>query len=166
MMSNFAPTGIRGLDYILLGGFPRNRVYLIQGDPGVGKTTLGLQFLLEGMRNGERCLYITLSESAEELRLVATSHGWDLDGLPIYEQMVGEEALHEEETTVFYPAEVELGETIRGMLLEVERVKPQRIVLDSLSEIRLLAQSGLRYRKQILAQTVLRRAKRNGALPR
>jgi circadian clock protein KaiC len=146
-----AATGIKGLDHILLGGFPRNRVYLVQGDPGVGKTTIGLQFLLEGLRAGERCLYITLSESAEELRAVAKSHNWTLDGLEIYEQMVGEEALVQEETTVFYPAEIELGETIKGMLEEVDRVKPQRVVLDSLSEIRLLAQSGLRYRKQILA---------------
>ncbi|HSN69635.1 MAG TPA: ATPase domain-containing protein, partial [Thermoanaerobaculia bacterium] len=151
MTQEFAPTGIRGLDYILRGGFPRNRVYLIQGDPGVGKTTLGLQFLLEGIRAGETCLYITLSETAEELRAVARSHGWSLEGLPIYEQMVGEEALEEEDSTVFYPAEIELGETIRGMLTEVDRIKPKRIVLDSLSEIRLLAQSGLRYRKQILA---------------
>ena len=146
-----AHTGIEGLDHILLGGFPRNRVYLVQGDPGVGKTTIGLQFLLEGLRSGEACLYITLSESREELHAVAKSHGWSLDGLEIYEQMVGEDALSEEETTVFYPAEIELGETIKGMLAEVDRVKPQRVVLDSLSEIRLLAQSGLRYRKQILA---------------
>jgi circadian clock protein KaiC len=146
-----ASTGIAGLDHILLGGFPRNRVYLVQGDPGVGKTTLGLQFLLEGVRNGEAVLYITLSESAEELHAVARSHGWSMDGVNIYEQMIGEEALNEEETTVFYPAEIELGETIRGMLVEVDRVKPKRVVLDSLSEIRLLAQSGLRYRKQILA---------------
>ena len=149
--SDVASTGIKGLDHILLGGFPRNRVYLVQGDPGVGKTTLGLQFLLEGVRAGERCLYITLSESAEELRAVAKSHGWSLEGIEIYEQLVGEETLSEEDTTVFYPAEIELGETIRGMLVEVDRVKPQRVVLDSLSEIRLLAQSGLRYRKQILA---------------
>ena len=146
-----ASTGIKGLDHILRGGFPRNRVYLVQGDPGVGKTTLGLQFLLEGIRQGETALYITLSESKDELFAVARSHGWSLDGLQIYEQLVGEEALTEEETTVFYPAEIELGETIKGMLLEVERVKPQRVVIDSLSEIRLLAQSGLRYRKQILA---------------
>lgn len=146
-----ASTGIDGLDHILLGGFPRNRVYLVQGDPGVGKTTLGLQFLLEGVRRGETVLYITLSESADELRAVARSHGWAMEGVNIYEQMIGEEALEEEETTVFYPAEVELGETIKGMLMEVNRVKPQRVVLDSLSEIRLLAQSGLRYRKQILA---------------
>ncbi|HEY0593516.1 MAG TPA: ATPase domain-containing protein [Thermoanaerobaculia bacterium] len=151
MASEYAPTGIEGLDYILRGGFPRNRIYLVQGDPGVGKTTLGLQFLLEGIRAGERCLYITLSETAEELRAVARSHEWSLDALPIYEQMVGEDALEEEDSTVFYPAEIELGETIKGMLDEVERVRPQRVVLDSLSEIRLLAQSGLRYRKQILA---------------
>ncbi len=146
-----AATGILGLDHILLGGFPRNRVYLVQGDPGVGKTTMGLQFLIEGVRLGERCLYVTLSESRDELQAVAKSHGWDLAGIEIYEQLIGEEALDEEDTTVFYPAEVELGETIRGMLVEVDRVKPQRIVLDSLSEIRLLAQSALRYRKQILA---------------
>lgn len=151
MSADLAASGITGLDYILRGGFPRNRIYLVQGDPGVGKTTLGLQFLREGMRVGEKCLYITLSETAEELRGVAESHGWSIDELPIYEQMVGEDALQEDETTVFYPAEVELGETIRDMLMEVDRVKPQRVVLDSLSEIRLLAQSGLRYRKQILA---------------
>lgn len=149
--ADVAATGISGLDHILHGGFPRNRVYLVQGDPGVGKTTLGLQFLLEGVRRGEQALYITLSESKMELMAVAESHGWSMDGLHIYEQMVGEEALTEEDTTVFYPAEIELGETIKGMLLEVERIKPQRVVVDSLSEIRLLAQSGLRYRKQILA---------------
>lgn len=147
----FAATGIHGLDAILLGGFPRNRVYLVQGDPGVGKTTLGLQFLLEGMRNGETGLYITLSESRDELHAVARSHRWDLDGLNIFEQMVGEEALKDEDTTVFYPSEIELGETIQAMLIEVDRVRPKRVVLDSLSEIRLLAQSSLRYRKQILA---------------
>ena len=150
-LSNVAATGIAGLDHILVGGLPRNRVYLVQGDPGVGKTTLGLQFLLQGVKDGEKALYITLSESADELRAVAKSHGWSLDGIDIYEQMVGEEALQEEETTVFYPAEIELGETIKGMLLEVDRIKPQRVVVDSLSEIRLLAQSSLRYRKQILA---------------
>ncbi|MDQ6799852.1 MAG: AAA family ATPase [Acidobacteriota bacterium] len=148
---NIAGTGIEGLDHILVGGLPRNRVYLVQGDPGVGKTTLGLQFLLEGIRLGETAMYITLSETAEELRAVADSHGWSLEKLHMYEQLVGEDQLNEEETTVFYPAEIELGETIRGMLREVERIKPTRVVLDSLSEIRLLAQSTLRYRKQILA---------------
>jgi len=151
MMSETAATGIEGLDHILMGGFPRNRVYLLQGDPGVGKTTLGLQFLLEGARQGEKSLYITLSETIEELHAVAKSHNWSLDGISLYEQLVGEESLQEEDTTVFYPAEVELGETIRGMLAEVDRIKPQRVVLDSLSEIRLLAQNSLRYRKQILA---------------
>src|SRR6185369_10780822 len=149
--TNVAATGVAGLDSILMGGFPRGRVYLVQGDPGVGKTTLGLQFLLEGIRNGETAMYITLSETAEELRAVADSHGWSIDKLHIYEQLVGEEQLEEEDSTVFYPAEIELGETVKGMLKEVDRIKPQRVVLDSLSEIRLLAQSTLRYRKQILA---------------
>lgn len=146
-----ASTGIEGLDHILLGGFPRNHVYLLQGDPGVGKTTLGLQFLLEGIRQGETAMYITLSETADELRAVGESHHWDISKVHVFEQLVGEGSLQEDETTVFYPSEVELGETIKAMLQEVERVKPQRVVLDSLSEIRLLAQSTLRYRKQILA---------------
>lgn len=146
-----AATGIEGLDHILLGGFPRNHVYLLQGDPGVGKTTLGLQFLLEGARNGERGLYLTLSETSDELQAVAESHHWDLTGVDIYEQLVAEESLEEEDTTVFYPAEIELGQTIKALLTEVDRIKPSRVVLDSLSEIRLLAQSTLRYRKQILA---------------
>lgn len=145
-----ASTGIEGLDHVLNGGFPRNHVYLLQGDPGVGKTTLGLQFLLEGVREGETALYITLSESKSELEEVAVSHNWDISGIHIYEQLIGEESLDDEETTVFYPAEVELGQTIKAFLTEVERVKPDRVVLDSLSEIRLLAQSTLRYRKQIL----------------
>src|ERR1700756_2053359 len=114
-----------------MGGFPRGRIYLIQGDPGVGKTTLGLQFLLEGARHGEKVLYVTLSESAEELQAVAESHKWSLDGIPVYEQLIGEEALQEEEETVFYPAEIELGETIKGILMEVERIKPERVVIDS-----------------------------------
>jgi len=146
-----AATGIEGLDHILLGGFPRNHVYLLQGDPGVGKTTLGLQFLLEGVRNGETAMYITLSETRDELHAVARSHNWDVSKVHIYEQLIGEDSLEEDETTVFYPAEVELGQTIKAFLTEVERLKPDRVVLDSLSEIRLLAQSTLRYRKQILA---------------
>ncbi|HEV2719981.1 MAG TPA: ATPase domain-containing protein [Thermoanaerobaculia bacterium] len=146
-----AATGIEGLDHILLGGFPRNHLYLLQGDPGVGKTTLGLQFLLEGIRNGETSLYITLSETRDELLAVGRSHHWDMSGIHIYEQFIGEDSLDDEETTVFYPAEVELGQTIKAFLAEVERVRPDRVVLDSLSEIRLLAQSTLRYRKQILA---------------
>jgi len=146
-----AATGIEGLDHILLGGFPRNHVYLLQGDPGVGKTTLGLQFLLEGVKHGERALYLTLSETRAELQAVAESHHWDASGVEMYEQLVGEQSLTEDETTVFYPSEVELGQTVKALLAEVDRVKPTRVVLDSLSEIRLLAQSTLRYRKQILA---------------
>ena len=146
-----AATGIEGLDHILLGGFPRNHVYLLQGDPGVGKTTLGLQFLIEGARNGEPALYITLSETRDELHAVAESHHWDMSGVEVYEHLIGEQSLTEDDTTVFYPAEVELGQTVKLLLDAVERVKPARVVLDSLSEIRLLAQSTLRYRKQILA---------------
>jgi circadian clock protein KaiC len=126
-------------------------VYLLQGDPGVGKTTLGLQFLIEGAQHGEKGLYITLSETQRELEAVARSHGWDLDGVEVYEHLIGEHSLTEEDTTVFYPAEVELGQTVKALLDSVERIKPSRVVLDSLSEIRLLAQSTLRYRKQILA---------------
>ena len=148
---NIAATGIEGLDYILLGGFPRNHVYLLQGDPGVGKTTLGLQFLLEGVRHGEKALYITLSETHRELEAVAESHKWDMSGVEVYEHLIGEQSLTEDDTTVFYPAEVELGQTVKALLDSVDRVKPSRVVLDSLSEIRLLAQSTLRYRKQILA---------------
>jgi len=146
-----AATGIEGLDYILLGGFPRNHLYLLQGDPGVGKTTLGLQFLLEGARHGEKALYITLSETRDELLAVAQSHHWDMTGVEVYEHLIGEYSLTEDDTTVFYPAEVELGQTVKQLLESVERVRPSRVVLDSLSEIRLLAQSTLRYRKQILA---------------
>lgn len=147
-----ASTGIRGLDEILSGGLPKHHVYLLQGDPGAGKTTLSLQFLLEGVRRGERVLYLTLSETAQELNTVAESHGWSLDGVNIFEQLVGEDMLvQDEDLTLFYPSEIELGETINGLLREVERVNPDRVVLDSLSEIRLLSQSTLRYRKQILA---------------
>ncbi|HYC89514.1 MAG TPA: ATPase domain-containing protein [Thermoanaerobaculia bacterium] len=149
--NEIAATGIEGLDYVLLGGFPRNHVYLLQGDPGVGKTTLGLQFLIEGARHGEKGLYITLSETRAELEAVAKSHHWDLEGVEVYEHLIGEQSLTEDDTTVFYPAEVELGQTVKALLDSVERVKPARVVLDSLSEIRLLAQSTLRYRKQILA---------------
>jgi circadian clock protein KaiC len=148
---NVAATGIEGLDHILLGGFPRNHVYLLQGDPGVGKTTLGLQFLLAGVRNGEVGLYLTLSETRDELHAVGESHRWDMTGVHVFEQLVGEQSLEEEDSTVFYPSEIELGQTIKAMLTEVDRIKPSRVVLDSLSEIRLLAQSTLRYRKQILA---------------
>ncbi len=155
-VANSAParmaTGIEGLDDILEGGFPENRIYLIEGDPGTGKTTLALQFLLEGVRLGEAGLYVTLSETKEELEAVANSHGWSLDGFTLYELISPEESLKpESQYTIFHPSEVELGETTSAVLKEFERIKPRRVVFDSLSEMRLLARDALRYRRQILA---------------
>jgi circadian clock protein KaiC len=145
-------TGNKGLDNILNGGLPANHLYLIEGNPGTGKTTLGLQFLLEGAKQGERVLYITLSETKEEMRLVAQSHGWSLDAIDIYELVPQEESLKtESQYTIFHPSEVELTDTTNAVLKEVERVQPRRIVFDSLSELRLLARDPLRYRRQILA---------------
>jgi circadian clock protein KaiC len=147
-----ASTGVEGLDDILGGGFPIRRMYLVEGDPGAGKTTLALQFLLAGLRNGEPGVYATLSETEEELRDVARSHGWSLDGLTICELQTAEESLKaDSQYTLFHPAEVELSETTRSVLEAVQRVKPTRIVFDSLSEMRLLARDSLRYRRQILA---------------
>jgi circadian clock protein KaiC len=147
-----ASTGIEGLDYILGGGFPINRMYLLEGDPGAGKTTMALQFLLAGARNGEPGVYATLSETEEELRDVAASHGWSLDGITICELQTAEESLKaDSQYTLFHPSEVELSETTRAVLDTVERVKPMRVVFDSLSEMRLLARDSLRYRRQILA---------------
>jgi circadian clock protein KaiC len=151
MLEQLAGTGIPGLDDVLGGGLPRNRLYLFQGDPGVGKTTIGLQFLLAGAARGEQGIYITLSETAEELRTAAASHGWNLDGIGIHEVMATTNLLPDENNTLFQPSEIELGETTRAILEEVERVCPARIVIDSTSEIRLLSQSALRYRRQILA---------------
>jgi circadian clock protein KaiC len=147
-----AATGVAGLDDILCGGFPRNRIYLIQGDPGVGKTTLALQFLLEGVHRGESCLYITLSETEEEVRAVAASHNWSLEGLAMFELSAVEQQMSlDAENTVFAPSEVELPETTKSMLAQIDRIKPSRVVFDSLSELRLLSQGALRYRRQILA---------------
>lgn len=143
-----ASTGIKGLDHILRGGIPRNRLFLAQGDPGSGKTTLGLQFLLEGARQGEKGLYITLSETKEELEGVARSHGWDLNEIALFELTPPDAG--DEETSLFHAADVELNETVGALLAEVERVRPSRVVFDSLSELRLLSQSALRYRRQIL----------------
>src|ERR1043166_1350661 len=145
-------TGVEGLDQILEGGLPENRIYLLEGDPGTGKTTIALQFLLEGARRGEAGLYVTLSETKEELQAVAESHGWSLDGFHIYELVPLEESLKpESQYTIFHPSEVELGETTSAVLKEVERIQPRRVVFDSLSEMRLLAGEALRFRRQILA---------------
>jgi circadian clock protein KaiC len=146
--------GVTGLDAILGGGLPRDRFYLVQGDPGVGKTTLALQFLMEGRRVGEPGLYVTLGETRHELEGVAASHGWSLDGITIFEVSTGEseEELREEESyDVFHPSEIELGEVMRTLIAEAERVNPRRVVIDSLSEVRLLARDPLRYRRQLLA---------------
>jgi circadian clock protein KaiC len=140
------------LDDILGGGFDANRLYLYEGRPGTGKTTIALQFLLEGVRQGERVLYITLSETQRELRLVARRHGWSLAGLDVFELVPPETSLDpERELTVFHPAEMELTETTKLIFERVEQLNPSRVVLDSLSELRLLAQSPLRYRRQVLA---------------
>ncbi|HEY3863513.1 MAG TPA: ATPase domain-containing protein [Verrucomicrobiae bacterium] len=149
---NKCETGIAGLNDILNGGFPRNRLYLIQGDPGVGKTTLALQYLLEGAAKGERGLYVTLSETTEELTEVARSHGWPLEQLAVMELSATEgQLLEEAQNTLFHPSEVELNRTTKLVLDEVERTKPARLVFDSLSEMRLLAETPLRYRRQMLA---------------
>jgi circadian clock protein KaiC len=144
-------TGVAGLDHVLGGGFPKNCLYLIDGNPGVGKTTLALQFLLEGIKHQERCLYVTLSETKPELEAVAKSHDWSLDGIDVIELSAIERAITSKgQNTMFQSAEVELNQLSKLLLEEIDRVQPTRIVLDSLSEMRLLAQNPLRYRRQIL----------------
>jgi circadian clock protein KaiC len=146
-----APTGIAGLDTVLCGGLPHNRIYLIEGDPGVGKTTLALQFLLAGVKAGERVLYVTLSESEHEIRAIGESHGWTLDGVDMFELSALQQQMSlEAQNTVFHPSDVELTETTRAILSFVDKVNPQRVVFDSLSELRLLAQNPLRYRREVL----------------
>ncbi len=144
-------SGVEGLDAILGGGFPANCLYLVQGDPGSGKTTLALQFLLEGLKGGEPVLYITLSETKSELLRVARSHGWSLDKIPLLELSAIESMLRPEaQTTVFHPSEMELSKVARLLLDEGRRIRPARIVFDSLSEFRLIAETELRYRRQLL----------------
>ncbi|MBV9589658.1 MAG: circadian clock protein KaiC, partial [Hyphomicrobiales bacterium] len=147
-----AKTGIAGLDDVLSGGFSRGHVYLIEGEPGTGKTTLSLHFLLTGAKAGERTLYMALSETAEELRQGAASHGWTLgDEIEILELIPPESLLDpDQQQSLLYSSDLELGETTKQIFDIIERVRPSRVVLDSLSEIRLLAQSSLRYRRQIL----------------
>lgn len=151
-LSARAATGIPGLDNITAGGCARGRLFLLEGNPGTGKTTIAIQFLMAGVAARERCLYITLSESKDELRASALSHGWDLDGIDVYELIAPDSLLDEEQQqSLLYSSDLELGETTKGIFEAFERLKPDRVVLDSLSEIRLLAQSPLRYRRQVLA---------------
>jgi circadian clock protein KaiC len=147
-----ASTGIPGLDDILGGGLARERVYLIEGTPGTGKTTAAMSFLRAGAELGEKVLYITLSETEEELRETGRSHGWDLRGIEVFELVPPESLLDEQQQqSLLYSSDLELGETTRMIFEAVERIQPRRVVIDSLSEIRLLAQSSLRYRRQVLA---------------
>lgn len=141
------------MDDVLCGGLPANRLYLLQGDPGVGKTTASLQFLREGIRRGETTLYVSLSETRDELEGVMLSHGWEVAPLHVYQLNVGESPHdpHTDENTIFVPAEVEFGERMDALLAEIDRVKPQRLVIDSCSELRLLAQTPLRFRRHLLA---------------
>ncbi|MHB2208062.1 ATPase domain-containing protein [Methylobacterium sp. CM6257] len=145
-------SGVPGLDYILEGGYALNRAHLVEGRPGSGKTTLAMQFLLDGIARGERCLYITLSESRRELLNVAQRHGWSLDGIDIVELVPPELSLDpRHQQSLVHASDLELGETMRMAMAEIERAKPQRLVFDSLSEIRLLSQGSLRYRRQVHA---------------
>jgi len=148
----FISTGIAGLDSILAGGLTKDRLYLLEGEPGTGKTTMALQFLVEGARRGEPVLYITLAENEVELRAVAHSHGFSLEGITVHEIIPAEGVLDpDEQYTVFHPSEIELGETNRQILEQIERLNPTRVVLDSLSELQLLAANPLRYRRHVLA---------------
>lgn len=145
-------TGIAGLDTILGGGMTPHRTYLVEGEPGTGKTTTGLQFLSEGVRRGESVAYITLAETSEELHAVAASHGWRLEGIHIHEVLPNEDLLRaDQQYTMFHPSEVEMANTIQAILSVIEERKPTRVVLDSLSELQLLADTPLRYRRQVLA---------------
>lgn len=143
-------TGTKELDIILRGGLPKDRLHLIEGAPGTGKTTFAVRFLLEGVASGERCLYVTLSESVEELNTSAAAHGWSLDGIDLFE-LVPSEAEVESQQTVLFPAEAEFGDTMRRIAERIQETDPQRVVIDSLAELRLLAQEPLPYRRQLLA---------------
>ena len=148
-----ASTGVVGLDTVLGGGIARNRLHLLEGSPGTGKTTVALQFLIAGAQAGEAGIYISLAETEEELRDGANSHGWTIpDNVEIFELVPPESVVDtDQHQSLLYSSDLELGETIKRIFEAIERVKPKRVVIDSLSEIRLLAQSSLRYRRQILA---------------
>jgi circadian clock protein KaiC len=146
------PTGIEGLDDVLAGGLQRRRLYLVEGVPGSGKTTLAMQFLISAVARGETVLYVTLSETLEELTSVAASHGWSIDNIIVHEMMPNEGVLDpDEQSTMFHPSEIELAQTTRSILADVDRHTPSCVVIDSLSELRMLSGSALRYRRQILA---------------
>lgn len=149
--TRLASTGTAGLDQILGGGLTPERMYLVEGTPGTGKTTLALRFLLEGAALGETALYITLAETEVELRAVGEAHGWSLEGIDLFEMVPPDGFAEDHEQTLLHPSEVELGETVRDIMTKVDDVRPTRLVLDSLSELRLLSQSPIRYRRQILA---------------
>ena len=150
--SSKAAFGVDGLDDITDGGLTRGRLYLLEGSPGTGKTTIAMQFLMDGAAKGERALYITLSETDDELRSSAASHGWSLEGIDVFELVPPESLLDDnQQQSLLYSSDLELGETTKRIFEAFEEIKPARVVLDSLSEIRLLAQSSLRYRRQILA---------------
>src|SRR5262249_17956492 len=152
----FVPTGVPGLDQVLMGGFLREGFYLIQGDPGSGKTTLALQFVLSRLQAGERSLYIALTESHRDLENTAGSHGWKIDGVEVCDLTRSAANLAgEPESSVFHPSETELGETTQAVLAAVEKAKPQHVVFDGLSEMRLLSGSPLVYRRQLLAMKEL-----------
>lgn len=145
------PTGIPGLDEITLGGLPPHCLYVVQGEPGSGKTTLSLQFLLEGAKRGEKCLYITFSETRSELEAVAKSHGWDLGNISIVDlSMLENQIAPESQTTLFHPSEIELNHVTDLVMKKIRELNPARIVFDSISEMRLLAETPLRYRRQVL----------------
>ena len=151
MTDQRCPSGIEGLDDILAGGLPRGGFFLVQGDPGSGKTTLALQFLIEGVRRGEKAFYITLSETREELLKVARSHGWSLENIDVMDLSAIENLLQPEaQTTVFHPSEVELAKVSSLLLDQARKSRPVRIAFDSLSEFRLMSETALRYRRQLL----------------
>jgi circadian clock protein KaiC len=144
-------TGVQGLDEILAGGFPANRLYIVDGNPGSGKTTLALQFLMEGRSRGETGLYITLSESKDELTESAKTHGWNLDGLEIFELPTIEQLNTDAQNSFFYTSEIELGATNEAMLKKIEDIKPKRVVIDSLSELKLLTQDPVKFRRLMMS---------------
>ena len=153
--NNKVETGVAGLDDVLRGGLPARRMYLIDGLPGSGKTTLALQFLLAGIAAGEKSVYISLSETRDEIEEVARSHGWSLEQLEIVELSALDEKIGAEaQSTLFHPSDVELTETTHFLLEAVERLNPSRVALDSLSELRLLSQTALRYRRQIASAAI------------